>query len=139
MSCDLVGSTHFKQTVPGWQKVFLSFYREFTQFIATANREVEGDSTEFTLWKAVGDELIYEVEVSDERQVGRAVRVWLLAMSQYEEQVLKMENGSSLSLKGGAFIATFPGPDSESTIPRDPQFERSDGAVVLLNEAALDA
>jgi len=135
LSCDLVGSTHFKQTTPGWQKVFLSFYREFPQFVAEANRAIPDEgTTDFLLWKAVGDELIFEVHVTNEKSISRAVRVWLSAMTAYEEQVLE---DAHLALKGGAFIATFPGPDSESTIPRNVSYENSDASVVLLNQAAL--
>jgi hypothetical protein len=135
LSSDLVGSTSFKQKTRGWQKIFLSFYRELPQMIAEANREIDA-STEsaFHLWKAVGDELVFEVDINSEIDVSRAVRVWLRAMSMYEEQVL---SDRGLALKGGAFIATFPGPDSESTIPRRPDYEDSDGAVVLLNKQAL--
>lgn len=88
----------------------------------------------FALWKAVGDELIFELVVSDESEVSRAVRVWLEAMDQYERQSLAER---SLALKGSAFIATFPGPDSESTIPRTPLVEVSDEPPVILNDKAL--
>lgn len=132
-----MGSTHFKQTEPGWQKIFLSFYREFPQILAQADRAMSaagGPGTAFQLWKAVGDELIFEVDVVDEKDVSRAVRVWLDAMTQYESQSL---SDRSLALKGGAFIATFPGPDSESSIPRNPTVEISDEPVVILNSRAL--
>ncbi|VDR33106.1 Uncharacterised protein [Arthrobacter agilis] len=137
MSCDLVGSTHFKQTEPGWQKIFLSFYWEFPQFIHEANRvqaEIDGGQTAFRLWKAVGDELIFEVLVGDEAAVSRAVRVWIRAIDEYEKQVLI---DRKLALKGGAFIATFPGPDSESTVPIDPGEGQSDEPVVHQNAKAL--
>lgn len=137
VSCDLVGSTHFKQTQAGWQKVFLSFYWEFPQFVNAADREQaqhDGGHTDFHLWKAVGDELIFEVDVTDEASVGRAVRVWLSALDEYEKQVLAEPK---MALKGGAFIATFPGPDSESTIPRKPEYGDSDQPVVYLNQSAL--
>jgi hypothetical protein len=130
-----VGSTSFKQKTRGWQKIFLSFYRELPQMIAEANREIDAaNESAFHLWKAVGDELVFEVDITSEIDVSRAVRVWLRAMSMYEEQVL---SEAGLALKGGAFVATFPGPDSESTIPRKPENEDSDGAVVLLNKQAL--
>lgn len=137
VSCDLVGSTHFKQTEAGWQKIFLSFYREFPQLLSDAEKRratQDGESTSFQLWKAVGDELIFEVEVRSEIETSRTVRIWLDAMAAYEEQVLTERK---LALKGGAFIATFPGPDSESTIPRDPGEEDSDEPVVVLNDKAL--
>jgi hypothetical protein len=138
VSCDLVGSTHFKQTQKHWQKVFLSFYREFPQFVARANiarsADADREALAFHLWKAVGDELIFEVHVRSEEEVGLAVRVWLDAMREYEDQSLAE---FKLALKGGAFVATFPGPDSESTIPREPMSEDSDDSVVLLNDQAL--
>lgn len=135
LSADLVGSTQYKQTTPGWQKIFLSFYREFPQLVAKENyREAADQSLDFELWKAVGDELIFQVPITSERQISRAVRVWLSAMEAYEQEVL-IE--SKLALKGGAFIGTFPGPDSESTIPKNPNVEDSDDSVVLLNQKAL--
>ncbi|WP_426975988.1 hypothetical protein ACQCSU_14515 [Pseudarthrobacter sp. O4] len=137
MSCDLVGSTSFKQTQRGWQKVFLSFYWEFPQFLVDADRaqtQLDNEKTSFSLWKGVGDELLFEVDVTTERQISRAVRVWLAAVGRYEDQVLA---DYKLALKGGAFIATFPGPDSESTIPISPEDEDSDEAVVVLNDKAL--
>ncbi|WP_133411799.1 hypothetical protein [Agromyces badenianii] len=137
LSCDLVGSTSYKQASRGWQKIFLSFYREFPQFLAEADRKrhaQDGKTTSFTLWKAVGDELIFEVDVTHEHDVARAVRVWVAAIRDYETQSLAEVN---LALKGGAFIATFPGPDSESTIPRKPDTEDSAESVVRLNDAAL--
>lgn len=135
LSADLIGSTRFKQSENGWQKLFLTFYRNLPQYIAEETRKFpqEGHS-EFRLWKAIGDELIFEVAVINEVQVSRAVRVWLSALTRYESEVLDKDN---LALKGGAFIATFPGPDSESTIPRIPDIEDSDKDVVVLNDEAL--
>ncbi|WP_460800186.1 hypothetical protein [Microbacterium sp. GXF0217] len=138
MSADLVGSTSYKQKRRGqWQGVFLSFYRQFPQYLNGAWRDLrrEGiEAPEFRLWKAVGDELIYEVSVEHEDDVSRAVRVWLRALHLCEEDILRE---ARLGLKGSAFIATFPGPDSEATIPRNPESENSDLDVVTLNDAAL--
>ncbi|MBF6672460.1 hypothetical protein [Glutamicibacter sp. FBE19] len=138
VSADLVGSTNYKQSVPGWQKIFLSFYREFPQYVQSARNSVTGiassDRLKFNLWKAIGDELIFEIQVHDENEVSVATRIWLQALRDYEKEVLA---DATLSLKGGAFIATFPGPDSESTIPRNPESETSDDPVVLLNAQAL--
>lgn len=137
LSADLVGSTSYKQRTDGWQKIFLSFYREFPQFVQKAESDLPANGCDvvgFRLWKAIGDELIFEVTVTHERAVSRAVRIWLEALRSYEQEVL-VDVG--LSLKGGAFIATFPGPDSESSIPREPSVEDSDESVVVLNDKAL--
>jgi hypothetical protein len=134
LSCDLVGSTSFKQRGPGWQDAFLGFYRQFPQRVGDVAKDLGVDLT-FDLWKAVGDELIFTVTVTHEDDVYDAVRVWVQAMDRYEADPLHPKTG--MRVKGGAFIATFPGPDSESSVPRDPSSETSDLAPVLLNDAAL--
>ncbi|WP_454151201.1 hypothetical protein [Microbacterium lacticum] len=137
LSADLVGSTSYKQKSPGWQKIFLQFYREFPQRLNTENRDYEalhGIRSDFTLWKAIGDELIFSVDVKKEADVSAALRVWLSALKAYEDDSLEEVQ---LGLKGGAFIATFPGPDSESSIPKRPETEKSDESVVFLNDKAL--
>lgn len=88
----------------------------------------------FELWKPVGDELIFTTHIQTEADTYQAVRIWLNAMDEYETGVLA---DVSLATKGGAFVATFPGPDSESSIPRDPTSETSDKGVVELNDEAL--
>ncbi|WP_418063743.1 hypothetical protein [Pimelobacter simplex] len=137
LSCDIVGSTRFKQssTLSLWQKTFLTFYREFPQVLGDLTAEA-GFEPEFKLWKPVGDELIFTVHVRNEEDIFHAVRLWIAAMDKYESDVLE---DTPLATKGGAFIATFPGPDSESSIPRNPITETSDKGVVELNAEALAA
>lgn len=86
------------------------------------------------LWKPVGDELIFKAEVRRERDVQLLIEAWLKAMKQYE---LTSLDGEGLATKGGAFLATFPGPDSEVAIPIDPENESSDKEVEDLNREAL--
>ncbi|OBF93822.1 hypothetical protein A5791_12470 [Mycobacterium sp. 852002-51163_SCH5372311] len=142
LSCDLTGSTNFKQLPrkPGgtpWQKVFLQFYREFPQQIATITAtDPRVSDLKFELWKPIGDELIYSCAVGSEADVYNAVRAWTTAIGKYREDNLK---DTPMGTKGGAFIATFPGPDSYSSIPRLPEYEDSDGDVVLRNAAAQTA
>lgn len=134
LSCDLVGSTSFKQSEINWQATFLSFYRQFPQSLAKLVDPEHGLS--FDLWKPIGDELIFTVRVQHERDILRAVRTWLLALDEYEQGALSKVSGK-LATKGGAFVATFPGPDSEATVPRNLEVERSDQDVVQLNRQAL--
>ncbi|MCW2300762.1 hypothetical protein [Rhodococcus erythropolis] len=138
LSCDLTGSTDFKQSTGSgksgpWQKVFLQFYREFPQRIATTQVAQSTVDLSFELWKPIGDELIYTCAVRSEADVYRAVRTWIQAMKDYEKYSL---DDTTMGTKGGAFIATFPGPDSRSSVPRDPQSEKTDGDVVELNRKA---
>lgn len=136
VSCDLTGSTNFKQRqgLPEpWQKVFLQFYREFPQRVATTQVEMGTTGLDFSLWKPVGDELIYSCPVSSEEEVYNAVRTWTKAMRDYETYHL---DDTKMGTKGGAFIATFPGPDSRSSVPRRPDLEDSDADVIALNRQA---
>ena len=139
LSCDLTGSTKYKQrqdlTEP-WQKVFLQFYREFPQRVATTQVALGTTDLDFELWKPIGDELIYSCTVRSEEDVYKAVRTWLKAMRDYELESL---DDTDMGTKGGAFIATFPGPDSRSSVPRFPGSEVSDADVFNLNVEALKA
>lgn len=150
LSCDLTGSTAFKQrgdyspNAP-WQKALLQFYREFPQTLgqiqASQNAD-EGKTLEFILWKAVGDELIFTCDVKKESDIHWAIQIWLKTMTKYKDDSLSdaqlgVGSGPRLGVKGGAFIATFPGPDSQSSIPRRPDVEESGGDVVSLNAQAV--
>ncbi|MCO7238394.1 hypothetical protein [Aeromicrobium sp. CnD17-E] len=139
LSCDLTGSTHFKQQASArdrdpWQKVFLQFYREFPQELRSAQTRQKTTNLTFHLWKPVGDELIFTCDVSREQDIHDAIITWLDAMAGYSTNSL---DDTTLGTKGGAFIATFPGPDSMSTIPRNPGSETSGKDVVMLNQEAL--
>lgn len=135
LSCDLTGSTNYKQKRADglWRKTFLQFYREFPQEVANTQVETKSTDLEFHLWKPVGDELIFTVDVGCEMDVYRAVRTWTQTMRRFDKENLDDDLGT----KGGAFIATFPGPDSESSIPRTPLVEKFDRDVVDLNREAI--
>lgn len=150
LSCDLTGSTAFKQRrdhhrQAPWQKAFLQFYREFPQTLRLLQADPAysgAGALRFDLWKPVGDELIFTCDILRESDVFEAVRLWVATMREYKHESLSDEKlglpgGASLGVKGGAFIATFPGPDSESSIPRNPDVERSAGDVIRLNRKAL--
>ncbi len=131
-SCDLVGSTRFKQSgAPNWPGAFLSFYREFPQQLGELSRQ---PGIEFKLWKAIGDELVFTVAVRHEREVYKAVGVWLEALKAYEDSSLRDQ--THMQTKSGGFVATFPGPDSRIAIPTDPRSEVSDKGVAELNDEA---
>jgi hypothetical protein len=134
LSCDVVGSTAYKQqNVEGWRETFLSFYRGFPQVLGDLTLEHQYGPG-FELWKVLGDEMLFFSRVRSEEDICAAVSLWLKAMDKYETDYLR---DTSLSTKGGGFIGTFPGPDSQSSIPRDPTTEVSDKGVVELNHEAI--
>lgn len=142
-SVDLVGSTAYKQAEHRWQPNFLSFYREFPQYLANALHDQESNLPdgialpEPVFWKAVGDELLYVCPVANTVQVKIAVDAWLDAQKQYEDCTLKGEKLKKT--KGAVFAATFPGPDCMVAIPRDPGNQAdSDRSVIELNDEAVN-
>lgn len=142
LSCDLTGSTAFKQRPrkdgdTPWQKVFLQFYREFPQQLYAQQKKQDADNLQFSLWKAVGDELIFTCDVTSETEICVAVDVWIATLREYGTTNLQKEDRSGLGVKGGVFLGTFPAPDYESTIPLTPGTETSGLDVVKLNNAAL--
>lgn len=140
LSCDLVGSTAYKQgegRAPGWARQFLEFYRDFPRIIGALSRNPNFVDPQFQLWKVVGDEMIFTCVVRTEGDVANAVGIWIMAMRGYEEQTSKKDR---MQTHGGAFIGTFPGPDSHVFIERDPSEEsaQSQAGAVEMNEAAKD-
>lgn len=154
LSCDLVNSTAYKQrTAPTradaegdahnhgpWQQTFLEFYHDFPKMLAEI-REAElgqiqlDEEPEFSLWKPIGDELVFSVPVAHERTVYAAVRIWIRAIEAWGQRMKPLGMGT----KGGAFIATFPGPDRDVAVPRRVAGSQSGRGVVAVNEDACSS
>jgi hypothetical protein len=140
LSCDLQNSTQFKQkSADGWVATFLAFYSEFPALLATKVTEsypVLRDR--LSLWKAIGDELIFSIRIQSEQECSDAIDAWLATMLTFESQHLLRK--TPMTLKGGAFLATVPAPDRRVAIPRTVQI--SDGGSQLdaesVNEATLN-
>lgn len=145
LSCDIINSTALKQIYSAnWRKPFLSLYYQFPRELRSAQAQRQTLDLEFQLWKPVGDELIYQLSVQSEREIIRAVDTWLLAMSKFNESIIfETDDGQrskdALRVKGGAFTATFPAPDSEASIPRAPVEEYSYDELENLNRRAIEA
>ncbi|MFL0278161.1 hypothetical protein [Mycobacterium sp. SMC-19] len=142
LSCDLVGSTRHKQSAGDtrvWIPDFLRFYYDFPARV----REALDDSdlaSRLKFWKAVGDELLFTIDIKRESDVYRTVNAWVKAMAQYEAELgAKNREGNSspnkMKTKGGAFIATFPDPDYVVAVPTAPVEPDSERDVVVRNEA----
>ncbi|MBO9049533.1 hypothetical protein [Curtobacterium flaccumfaciens] len=141
LTCDLVGSTRFKERNEKWITAFLDFYSEFPAAFGRALRKF-GDAKDLEpqLWKAVGDELIFEVAVTSEADVIVSISAWLAAMSEYDDTRRKKgaitretdtgpkgdtgkhrsdrapegngeENSDYLLAQGSAFLAVTPWPN----------------------------
>jgi len=141
LSCDLQNSTQFKQkSEGGWVATFLAFYSEFPSYLA--NRIADSYPSlqdRLSLWKAVGDELIFSIRIDSEKECSDAIDAWMDTMLEFEQQHLLQK--TPMTLKGGAFLATVPTPDRRVAIPRIIQL--SDGGsqidVQQINEATLNS
>jgi len=142
MSVDIVGSTAFKQAargslpvssqemrVPseGWFSPLAQFYRhieatfrsEWLRYIEYVGSHKD-DAYNWpvgqapTLWKGVGDELIYTKVITDHREAMGCLHCWVQAVKRYK--MILREKYPSLDLKAAAWIAGFPVNNSEIII-----------------------
>jgi hypothetical protein len=145
LSADIAGSTAYKQrktdeTAPTkqWAQAILSFYRDFGQHFFTklilaeehAARRFDYERCSRPLfWKAVGDEVLFCVELASEKQAYIVISAWINAAREYKKTLRK----ERLDIKISAWLATFPTPNFEVVLPR------SLGAVAESPSDAEDA
>ncbi|OBG41238.1 hypothetical protein [Mycolicibacter heraklionensis] len=141
LSCDLQNSTQFKQNEENdWIKTFLAFYTEFPSILsAEVSKSCPGLGGRLSLWKAIGDELIFSVLIDSEQECSDAVDAWLAAMLEFELQHLLPK--TPMTLKGGAFLATVPAPDRRVAIPRTVRAKEDESQkdAEATNEETLNA
>lgn len=124
LSADIVGSTAFKQRGDSqsnqWFAVVLRFYQlmesEFIKHWRIDERAQSGgkhrDSLygpEPSLWKTVGDEVLFSKELTHPAQAVTALHAWMTAL----DEVKKLLRKHGLDLKSCAWIADFPLRNSE--------------------------
>ena len=134
LSADLIGSTESKQRSEShWLSGLLAFYQQFPHILEEEIDEalvaLGGQSTVVEcpvpeLWKAVGDELLYVVDVTHEKHVWVYVTAWVKSLVRMQTDVFNKvvtsageRKASAGSLKGGAWLATFPIPDRRVAVP----------------------
>lgn len=128
ISADVIGSTALKQSKlgalveytrqgengPGWFSAIQGFYFEAAQaFIGEWQRrskesELPGAlyGSAPTVWKTVGDEVVFVKEITDHRQIVTTLQTWLAALPRIR-QFLENEN-ANLGVKSTSWIAGFP-------------------------------
>jgi len=115
-SADIVGSTAIKSDVrgtngePTWASTFVEFYEEFPVVVA---KGYEKSPTAFHAcknrirsWKFSGDEILFQVDVTDFRDVIHHVAAFKAGLIEYS--TLWSTKNVPLSLEGTAWIADFP-------------------------------
>lgn len=124
-SIDLEGSTAFKQTLANqrsrvWLDVVLDFVetfeRDYWQHIGTQAREAKTTSPKQPrLWKILGDELVFVMEITRSIDATIYVDALAAALADWNRQVLILRKSPSpnpaerpLLVKGAAWLAGFP-------------------------------
>jgi hypothetical protein len=133
MSTDVAGSTGYKAShshavlkigpggvqreEPAWIDVFRSFFVHFPVLLTgqVFNEMIEEENPpEISVWKALGDEMIFTCAPQSAEETTLLLRAMYFAMAAYEGKFLKE---MPLRLKGSAWIAEFPSPNVELEIP----------------------
>lgn len=147
LGADIVGSTALKQTRlgagivpaeqaskgPAWFSAIQGFYFEAAQaflFDWQKSKEYSADKDVFygpdpSLWKTVGDEVLFVKVLTDHRQLTTALQCWARALRRMK-QFLKTES-SSLDVKSTCWTAGFPFRNREVVLDPSPKMEQ--GAV----------
>ena len=135
LSVDIAGSTKFKGSFPSikvdtrdsmegndgqepthnsWVPVYKEFFTDFPAIFAKALEVAAQDErhatqnlpSQLNLWKMLGDELIFVVQIKTEADAGAALLAFYEAIRSHQEEIQKKH--ANLSLKGTAWTAGFP-------------------------------
>lgn len=156
LSVDVVGSTAFKQAQPhfsrqrlsssggpsNWLMFLSSFYKEFGNRlrlqlgqrleVAGISEPAQVDAKVGTphLWKALGDELVFVLELKLESHLPIILDAFRHAINEEIDNVKAGEHPLPISLKGSAWVAGFPVCNAEIPMIADPQDGDKNGRVV---------
>lgn len=123
-SVDVAGSTAFKQRSPEdsgrWAYIFKLFFDEFPTTLRACFEKLSSfadgkPSAPMSVWKFVGDEILFSAEIGRHEAVAYHVVAFRDAINEYSEQLRKKSELSALSLKGTIWGAGFPVTNAEVT------------------------
>ncbi|MGH7039476.1 MAG: hypothetical protein ACREE1_15200 [Stellaceae bacterium] len=122
LSVDVAGSTEFKTGLTPrrgtlWLDVFRDFFRNFPiMMIGQVGMGflTEDSLPEVSVWKFMGDEVIFAAAPASPEEVTLLMRAHFNAMAAYEAEYLA---DLPLRLKGSAWLACFPAPNIEIEVP----------------------
>lgn len=113
LSADIVGSTAYKHNnreqagePQPWLQFFQDFYQDFPGQVETALKNLGGEIVAPKVWKAAGDELIFNVVLGCHTEALLHVMAFKQAIHEYSLQIKKKKQ--PLGIKGCAWVAGFP-------------------------------
>jgi len=145
LSVDLIGSTAYKHQIgdADWCVTFLDFYRDYPYRVKQAYTKLPDWATSFLdtsetkipvprLWKLLGDEILFFVELSDYRETVAHLAAFRTVLADYNALLASrpLKPGvPKLACKGTAWIAGFPVNNFEA------RFSQSDSSTQGNSEA----
>lgn len=142
MSVDIVGSTHFKQRDTkgpnqNWLGLFISFFTEFPSLIKAEIANLDPKLDQVRLWKSLGDELIFTIELKSRASAA----VYVKALSQALRKAARnwhtdplRPDRKELHLKGAAWLVGFPVGNVEIPLFGSSQAALDDGSAPVLSD-----
>lgn len=96
-----------------WANVVKSFYTDFdaafrSALLAMGSECERIDEKDREPWKAIGDELIYAVQIRSRRELHYVTIAFLRAVREMDKKVGERERPFALRTKGAAWVAGFP-------------------------------
>ncbi len=107
LSVDIIGSTEYKNKSLSqyhWLKFFKTFYEDFPIFFIRKIEELGPVTIKPTIWKSLGDEIIFQCEINNHQTAQTIVKAFSKAVFEYSSKISE----KSVALKGAAWIAGFP-------------------------------
>lgn len=110
-----------------WATVVRNFYQGIHTTFVSAIADIKPDGfsesdyeKDFKPWKAVGDELIYEVQVRGRQALHEVTIAFLQAIREMDRKVSTSDyGGGGLRIKGAAWVAGFPVRNRRIELPPD--------------------
>lgn len=124
LSADIIGSTALKQSKlvsrdsdgglgTAWFTVIQGFYFEAQQHLKSSWKEAMAECEDVnyfgdapSLWKTIGDEVLFTKLITDHRQVATTLQCWMKTLEGIRAFLSK--EGKGLGVKSAAWIAGFP-------------------------------
>jgi hypothetical protein len=135
LSVDVVGSTSFKQRdrdehAQTWLNLFVSFFVEFPTLLNTEVETLNIKLPKVRLWKSLGDELIFTVELTDRHYAAAYLKAFSVTLRKAAENWHTDDSDPArkeLHLKGTAWLAGFPVGNVEIPLDVSVDDQNSDG------------
>jgi class 3 adenylate cyclase len=105
LSADLAGSTAFKQASEAeeWQKFFLQFYRQLPAYVEK-RKTTFSYAAKLVLWKTVGDEIVFSMELTSHNEAPACVAAFRLAVAEYRREVVESFKSTDKRFQTGVDI-----------------------------------